>query len=559
MKSKQLYPKSVRPLSTNSSSSNNVNKPRVRCSLCDALLKASSNHRYLLSGKSAHDNLDKDLTYGQSFQRYLNTSDELDKLHMICLTCCQKLQRIHSIHKDAEQLTQKIRHSWYKTKRLNRTRHSRVTLSRINDSLSSCPLPTTATDIKMIISVKEELDTEDVPAIMTSSVEHVPITISNSVNANVPYDLSNKQQRIQPPILSLKIPHQTFDNHHAITNGKSFTQKKTPSVSKKQTSNSHIPKKSQLSHRTSSIVSTQKSGSTLPDGLEYYPTFVHQSISNNRVASPYTQLIIETPSPSSSSSSHQQQHIDTGRRNSTDSEQIRSTTNYEQSLDGDQSLSPPTNDDETSSINESKNTRLSRRQYDFLVKLADQQSLNAFIESSAAESGSRWTWRRTSANSRGYKVYYVCNFSMRRHYHPCPAAMYALFHPEGSISIYSCGEHQHIPKARLPVSITDTTKDEIFKCLQAGMATTDIREHLTRLQLPFGDTRKLNNFIKYHKELLRFGTVTNVRIGGTAYRQPQCWAIRRQPSVIVPSTVPITANDTNLAEGVAATSSSSSP
>jgi hypothetical protein len=131
---------------------------------------------------------------------------------------------------------------------------------------------------------------------------------------------------------------------------------------------------------------------------------------------------------------------------------------------------------------------------------------------------------------------------MRRHYHPCPAAMYALFHPEGSISIYSCGQHQHIPKDRLPVSITDATKDEIFKCLQAGMATTDIREHLTRLQLPFGDTRKLNNFIKYHKELLRFGTVTNVRIGGTAYRQPQCWAIRRQPGP--PTALAIEANET---------------
>ena len=196
-------------------------------------------------------------------------------------------------------------------------------------------------------------------------------------------------------------------------------------------------------------------------------------------------------------------------------------------------------------MNGSKATRLSRRQYDFLVKLPDQQSLNAFIESSATDSGSRWTWRRTSANSRGYKVYYVCNFSMRRHYHPCPAAMYALFHPEGSISIYSCGQHQHIPKDRLPVSITDATKDEIFKCLQAGMATTDIREHLTRLQLPFGDTRKLNNFIKYHKELLRFGTVTNVRIGGTAYRQPQCWAIRRQSSVPVPPVVPSTNDDTD--------------
>jgi hypothetical protein len=200
--------------------------------------------------------------------------------------------------------------------------------------------------------------------------------------------------------------------------------------------------------------------------------------------------------------------------------------------DEDRSLSPCTNDDE----NGSKTTRLSRRQYDFLIELPDQQSLNAFIETSASESNSRWTWRRTSANSRGYKIYYVCNFSMRRHYHPCPAAMYALFNPEGSISIYSHGQHQHIPKNHLPSTITDQTKDEVFKCLQSDMSTSDIREHLIRLKLPFGDTKKLNNFIKYHKEILRFGAVTNVRLNGTAYRQPQCWAIRRQSPTDVNTT-----------------------
>jgi len=193
-------------------------------------------------------------------------------------------------------------------------------------------------------------------------------------------------------------------------------------------------------------------------------------------------------------------------------------------IDDDRSLSPCINDDE----NGSKTPRITRRQYDFLVKLPDQQSLNAFIERSSSESNSRWTWRRTSANSRGYKIYYVCNYSMRRHYQPCPAAMYALFNPEGSISIYSHGQHQHIPKNhQLPSTINDQTKDEIFKCLQTDMSTSDIREHLIRLRLPFGDTKKLNNFIKYHKEILRFGAVTNVRLNGTAYRQPQFWAIRR--------------------------------
>jgi hypothetical protein len=164
--------------------------------------------------------------------------------------------------------------------------------------------------------------------------------------------------------------------------------------------------------------------------------------------------------------------------------------------------------------------------------LPDQPSLNTFIEASAAESDSRWTWRRTSANSRGYKIYYVCNYSMRRHYHPCSAAMYALFNPEGTISIYSYGKHEHIPKNRLPLTITDESKDEIFKCLQAEMSTSDIRDHLIQRKLPFGDIKKLNNFIKYHKELLRFGAVTNVRVNGSAYRQPQYWAIRRTSSLI---------------------------
>ncbi|CAF1030764.1 unnamed protein product [Rotaria sp. Silwood1] len=241
---------------------------------------------------------------------------------------------------------------------------------------------------------------------------------------------------------------------------------------------------------------------------EHQNYLYHHSI-NNVSPLPFAQFLIEPPI--STNFSHQQQ------------QQENDSNNQQLSLDDERSLSPCTNDDD----NGSKNTRLTRRQYEFLTKLPDQQSLNAFIETSSSESNSRWTWRRTSANSRGYKIYYVCNFSMRRHYHPCPAAMYALFNPEGTISIYAHGQHQHIPKNRLPLSITDESKDEIFKCLQTGMSSSDIREHLIRLQLPFGDTKKLNNFIKYHKELLRFGAVTNVRLNGSAYRQPQFWAIRR--------------------------------
>lgn len=119
---------------------------------------------------------------------------------------------------------------------------------------------------------------------------------------------------------------------------------------------------------------------------------------------------------------------------------------------------------------------------------------------------------------------------MRRHFHPCQAAMYALFNPSGTISVYSYGEHRHIAKARLSSTMTEQTKNEIFKCLHMNYSSSEIREHLVQLKLPFGETKKLNNFIKYHKEILRYGAVTNVRLYGSAYRQPYCWTIRRTSS-----------------------------
>ncbi|CAF3644519.1 unnamed protein product [Rotaria socialis] len=524
MKYKQLNPKSVRQLSTHKISYC-ADKHRVRCSLCDSLLKASTSHRYLLGGKSIHENLDKNITYNECCQRFLNGTYESDKLKMICLKCCQDLQRVYTLHKDAEDLTTKIRHTWHKTKRLNRARHFNLKFPTINENASSYPLPTTATDDNITITIKEELDIEQVPDEIKLPMERSPIAVSETVLANTPYDLSNAQS-IHNKIHLLKVTHPLYDKNNEIidsSKSKPRTKKQLQLLSKTKNINLCQSKQSDPKQDFTSYVPKSTSHSRIPNSHEYYPTNLLNSAINNQTTSAYTQLMINSSSPSG----HPQQS-EIRRCSSSTHEQAPLTINYQPSSDGEQSFSPNTNDDETSSVNGTKGTRLSRRQYGFLVKLPDQQSLNAFIETSSSESGSRWTWRRTSANSRGYKVYYVCNFSMRRHYHPCPAAMYALFHPEGSISIYSCGQHQHIPKDRLPVSITDATKDEIFKCLQIGMATTEIREHLTRLQLPFGDARKLNNFIKYHKELLRFGTVTNVRIGGTAYRQPQCWAIRRQ-------------------------------
>ncbi|CAF0964905.1 unnamed protein product [Adineta ricciae] len=417
MKYKQLCPKFLRPNPL-------LHKRHQRCSLCDRLLKTQ---RYMTVGKSVHESFaiknEKAITYAECCRQYLKESSLVDKLHMICLKCCNNLQRVHSLHTDAEDLTEKLRQTCSKTKRLHRIRHSSAK---------------SETDIKIKIE--------------SSPVDHVK-------------DLPIPTSAIIPSINSAFIPPQIFSHEHQCNQPYLYPHKIT-----------------------------------------------------NPSTIPFAQFLID--SPIATNLSHRDKQ--------------RTLSNCEQTpLDDDHSLSSYPNEDESNS----KNTRLSRRQYDFLIELPDQQSLNSFIETSASESGSRWTWRRTSSNSRGYKVYYVCNFSMRRHYHPCPAAMYALFNPAGSISVYSYGQHRHIPKNHLPLIISDQTKDEIFKCLQTDMSATSIREHLIRLKLPFGDTKKLNNFIKYHRELLRFGAVTNVRVNGTAYRQPQYWAIRRSSPVNTNTTI----------------------
>ena len=206
-------PKSVRPVSTNSIS-NSANKQRVRCSLCDSLLKASTSHRYLLIGKSIHDSLDKNITYGEFCKRYLSESCDSNKFHMLCPKCCHNLQHIYSLHKDAEQLTEKIRHTCYKTKRLNRARHSHFTLSRTNENVSSSPLPIPATDDNIIITIKEELEIEPCSSDIKTTVQQSPITASESLLANIPHDLSNTQYNLY----SLKMLQQPIDHNHQVTN-----------------------------------------------------------------------------------------------------------------------------------------------------------------------------------------------------------------------------------------------------------------------------------------------------------------------------------------------------
>jgi hypothetical protein len=78
-------------------------------------------------GKSIHEkiiinNNKTSITYAECYKRYLNETSISDKLHMICPKCCQQLQRVHSLHLDAEELTKKICCTLRKTKRLNRIR-----------------------------------------------------------------------------------------------------------------------------------------------------------------------------------------------------------------------------------------------------------------------------------------------------------------------------------------------------------------------------------------------------------------------------------------------------
>lgn len=169
-------------------------------------------------GKSARDNLDKNTTYDQCCQKFLNGSYESNKLHMICPNCCQNLQRLYSLEKDAKELTEKLRHTWYKTKRLNRARHTRLTPTIAHESLPSSPLPTIASDENIIITVKEELDIESVPSDSKTSIDQSPIAVSDTVLANNAYDLSytqrtnnNNNNKIFEPKLSHRSNGRTSD------------------------------------------------------------------------------------------------------------------------------------------------------------------------------------------------------------------------------------------------------------------------------------------------------------------------------------------------------------
>lgn len=158
-------------------------------------------------GKSVHDQFDGEMTYGECCQRYLTVNCQLEKLQMICPKCCHNLQQVHALHKNAEELTKRIRQTWSKTKRLNRTRHSRSNPIRFNDRVLSPTLPMNTTDENTIVNIKKERDFEDIPM-----KEQSTITVPESVLADVPYDLSNNNQRSYQNIHLVRIPHQPIEN-----------------------------------------------------------------------------------------------------------------------------------------------------------------------------------------------------------------------------------------------------------------------------------------------------------------------------------------------------------
>ena len=134
-------------------------------------------------GKSVHEKLNQTITYGQCCQQYFTGMYDIEQLHLICPKCCHDLQRVYALHTDAEQLTDKIRHAWHKTKRLNRARRVRPSHpSPANRDSGSLLLPTPVVRETMRMPIKEELPSEESSA-TDLTVGYVP-----------PYELPSTEQ-----------------------------------------------------------------------------------------------------------------------------------------------------------------------------------------------------------------------------------------------------------------------------------------------------------------------------------------------------------------------------
>ena len=168
-------------------------------------------------GKSIHDNLDRNITYDECCRRYLNRAYESNKLHMICPKCCQNLQRVYSLYRDAEQLTEELRRTWLKTKRLHRVRHSNSTISIINENTSSSPLSTAATDDTTFVAAKEELEIDHIPSDVEASRDYSLVPISETVLVDTPFDLSSSR-RFRNQVRLSGMLHNLNNNNLETTN-----------------------------------------------------------------------------------------------------------------------------------------------------------------------------------------------------------------------------------------------------------------------------------------------------------------------------------------------------
>lgn len=80
---------------------------------------------------------------------------------------------------------------------------------------------------------------------------------------------------------------------------------------------------------------------------------------------------------------------------------------------------------------------------------------------SHSETNFNWVHKRNSFTSQGKKIYYMCNYRIKKGYEVCPAVLYALFPITGSSStcspvmVFSCGRHKHVR--------TGTSSDSDFK------------------------------------------------------------------------------------------------
>ncbi len=83
----------------------------------------------------------KTLTYAECCKKYFDEISQSDQCNLICLKCSQNLQRIYSLHLDAEELKKKMRRTLCKTKRLNRIRSSNIDAIAIKQEPSVIPKP----------------------------------------------------------------------------------------------------------------------------------------------------------------------------------------------------------------------------------------------------------------------------------------------------------------------------------------------------------------------------------------------------------------------------------